>query len=137
LSGSGAWPVQILRAPDDAEPDDPPWPTRFRVSLKEALRALLGGLRGGEGESSLAYRFHLTMAVAIAQGAERLASEEGIRTVALGGGVFQNQLLLGMVVDRLEHRGLEPLLPRNVPANDGGISYGQLAAVSWELRAEG
>jgi hydrogenase maturation protein HypF len=66
-----------------------------------------------------------------------LAEEEEVRQVALGGGVFQNQLLLGMVVDGLIDAGLEPLLPREVPANDGGISYGQLAAAAWEMRRGG
>jgi len=134
-SGSGPWPVRILSAPARAGEGEAPWPMRFRVSLDEGIRALLEGLRRGENEPDLAYRFHLTMAEAIARGAERLAGEDGIRTVALGGGVFQNQLLLGMAVDRLSSLGLEALLPLEVPANDGGISYGQLAAVAWELRS--
>ena len=49
----------------------------------------------GADEAELAHRFHRTMADAIVEGAGRLAEEESISHVALGGGVFQNQLLLG------------------------------------------
>ena len=98
----------------------------FRLCLDEAFLALLDEMRLGADERFLARRFHRTMAEAIVRGAERLAEEAGTRRVALGGGVFQNQLLLAMVVDGLAACGLEALLPREVPANDGGISYGQL-----------
>ena len=128
------WPVRFLSPPEKAASDGPSWPTRFRVVLDEALRALLDEMRTGASEAVLARRFHRTVAEAIVRGAERLAEEAGTRQVALGGGVFQNQLLLGMVVDGLAECGLTSLLPRDIPANDAGISYGQLAAAAWELR---
>jgi hydrogenase maturation protein HypF len=128
------WPVRFFDTAGRPRSGLPAWPIRFRVSLDDAVRALLDEMRSGVAEAKLARRFHLTMADAVVRGAERLAREEGTRTVALGGGVFQNQLLLGMVVDGLVEQGLEPILPRDVPANDGGISYGQLAAAAWELR---
>lgn len=130
------YPVRLIDTPRGAagRSGGPEWPTRFRVSLDEAVAPLLAR-RGRPGEEShLAKRFHRTMAEAIVLGAARLAEEEGARTVALGGGVFQNRLLLGMVVDSLDAQGLTALLPVDVPANDGGIAYGQLAVASWALR---
>jgi hydrogenase maturation protein HypF len=41
--------------------------------------------------------------------------------------VFQNRLLLDAVTADLERRGLRVLAPRLLPANDGGISFGQAA----------
>ncbi len=128
----GPWPVSFLDPPKVAS-EGPAWPSRFRVRLDDAFRALLDEMSSGTRDSILALRFHRTVADAVVRGAKRLAEEEGTRLVALGGGVFQNQLLLGMVVDGLAESGLEPLLPRDVPANDGGISYGQLALAAWEL----
>jgi hydrogenase maturation protein HypF len=49
------------------------------------------------------------------------------RPVALSGGVFQNVLLLTLVVDALEAAGFRPLTHRLVPPNDGGLSLGQVA----------
>jgi len=46
--------------------------------------------------------------------------------VALGGGVFQNGLLLGSTVRLLEERGFTVLRPRLLPPNDGGLALGQI-----------
>ena len=54
-------------------------------------------------------------------------AERGLTTVACSGGVFQNALLLGLVVDGLEADGFRVLLHSRVPPNDGGISLGQAA----------
>ncbi|MFB3907026.1 MAG: carbamoyltransferase HypF [Candidatus Eisenbacteria bacterium] len=120
-----------------AHPGEPAWPSRFRVDLGGGLRAILAMERRGEDEAVLAFLFHDLLARASAEAAARLAEETGTKTVALGGGVFQNRLLLGLLLDRLAARGLAALLPLRVPANDGGISYGQLVAAAWELRAHG
>jgi hydrogenase maturation protein HypF len=47
--------------------------------------------------------------------------------VVLSGGVFQNRLLLAQTSSQLQGLGLRVLTPRRLPANDGGISYGQAA----------
>ncbi|MFO1147553.1 MAG: carbamoyltransferase HypF [Alsobacter sp.] len=45
--------------------------------------------------------------------------------VGLGGGCFANRVLAEAVAEGLRARGLLPLLPRAVPAGDGGLSLGQ------------
>jgi hydrogenase maturation protein HypF len=45
----------------------------------------------------------------------------------LTGGVFQNRLLCEWGSAALEQRGFRVLLPVQIPCNDGGLSYGQVA----------
>jgi hydrogenase maturation protein HypF len=51
----------------------------------------------------------------------------GAGTAVLSGGVFQNRVLLELVTDGLRGRGFRVLAPRQVLANDGGLSLGQAA----------
>jgi hydrogenase maturation protein HypF len=97
------------------------------------------GFRRQQGEpvAQLAADFHTTLAAALAGLVGEVAAESGLRTVALGGGVFQNALLLTLLSDRLAAAGWRVLTARNLPANDGAISYGQAAVAAAILAAEG
>ena len=64
-----------------------------------------------------------------------LRDRSGLGTVALSGGVFQNLLLLGTVVDLLEGMGFRVLTHSRVPPNDGGISLGQAVVAAARDRA--
>lgn len=75
----------------------------------------------------IAAGFHAGLGQATARAAGDLAAREGLRVVALSGGVFQNARLTEIVVGHLEGEGLEVLVHHRVPPNDGGISVGQAA----------
>jgi hydrogenase maturation protein HypF len=62
-------------------------------------------------------------------------SDTGLRTVALSGGVFQNRWLATTLVRRLAGDGFDVYTNQKVPANDGGISYGQAAVAAARLAA--
>ncbi|MCR6489707.1 carbamoyltransferase HypF [Amycolatopsis sp. OK19-0408] len=79
-----------------------------------------------------AARFHNGVARAIVDTCDRLRDHS--TTVALSGGVFQNVLLLDRTVENLERRGFRVLTHRQVPTNDGGISFGQVAVASRATR---
>jgi hydrogenase maturation protein HypF len=84
----------------------------------------------GEKGSSVAASFHAGLAAGAVEAAVGLARRHHMDTVALSGGVFQNQLLSGLIARGLSASGLEVLTHRHVPANDGGISIGQAAIAS-------
>jgi hydrogenase maturation protein HypF len=71
--------------------------------------------------------FHLAFAAGLIDVVRAVAEERHLTTVALSGGVFQNLRLTHLLADGLETSGLEVLIHRQVPPNDGGISFGQAA----------
>jgi hydrogenase maturation protein HypF len=71
--------------------------------------------------------FHESVGRATVHAAITLAHGRGLETVALTGGVFQNARLTAIVSRGLNDAGLEVLVHRSVPPNDGGISVGQAA----------
>ena len=79
----------------------------------------------GEDSSQLAAIFHESVAQATAAAVARVAVRERLETVALGGGSFQNARLLMGLRRRLDASGLRVLTSRQLPPNDGAISYGQ------------
>ncbi len=78
----------------------------------------------------LAAAFHESIGRAAAAAGADLAREYGLRTVALTGGVFQNPRLSDIVEEAFTAAGLEVLVHRIVPPNDGGISIGQAAVAA-------
>lgn len=98
-------------------------------------RAALADRAAGAPAATLAARFHDGVADAFAQAARRIASEEGLDTVALCGGVFQNARLMESLTVRLENAGLRVLTPACVPTNDGGLALGQAVVAAARLSA--
>jgi hydrogenase maturation protein HypF len=86
------------------------------------VEAVLRDLRAGRPRCEIAASFHDALAELIVAVARRA----GFGRVALAGGCFQNQLLLGRATDRLRDSGFEPLYHRRVPPNDGAIALGQV-----------
>ncbi|MFG1428086.1 carbamoyltransferase HypF [Roseixanthobacter glucoisosaccharinicivorans] len=83
-----------------------------------------------------AAKFHAGVAIAFADAATHVARAEGLTHVALSGGVFQNSLLLEAVTKRLSASGYRVMEPAQVPANDGGLAFGQAAVAAARLLAE-
>jgi hydrogenase maturation protein HypF len=90
------------------------------------IRAVVADVRTGVPAAVVAARFHAAVADLIAELAELCREQTGLDVVALGGGVFQNVLLIGAAERGLRERGFTVLRPRLLPPNDGGIAIGQL-----------
>jgi hydrogenase maturation protein HypF len=123
LRVGGAGPLQV----HDAGPLAVRGAGPLRVRGADLVRAAAEDLLAGAGPAVIAARFHRGVAAAIVEVCTALRETSGLGTVALSGGVFQNVLLLGHVVDRLEESGFRVLTHARVPPNDGGISLGQAA----------
>jgi len=94
-------------------------------------QTMLTDWRTGVAVPVLAARFINSIAWVGLELCKQIRDEGGISTVALSGGVWQNQLLLTRGVTLLRNAGFTVLLHNLVPANDGGIALGQ-AAVAWK-----
>jgi hydrogenase maturation protein HypF len=116
-AGCGRWEPY----PFDVEEEGP-----MVIRLRALLEAIQADVAAGHEPREVAWRFHDTLAAAATAVCRRLAAGTGIETVALSGGCFQNRLLLALTVDRLRTAGFRPLLHRQVPCNDGGLSLGQV-----------
>jgi len=94
---------------------------------RPTLAALLAGRAAGRPVGTLAAAFHETIAELTRELCADVAAATGIRTICLSGGVFQNRRLAGALLRGLARDGFAVFINRRVPANDGGISYGQAA----------
>ncbi len=105
-----------------------------RLSFAPALEQVMEALRRGQDRAEIAAAFHVTVAVATAAMCTRLRNEHGLSEVVLSGGVFQNDLLLTLLLERLEAARFCVFTHRDVPPNDGCIALGQ-AVVALETLA--
>jgi hydrogenase maturation protein HypF len=100
------------------------------------LAALLDRFASGVPDTELAAAVHRTVVDVTVAICARAAERTGVTVVCLSGGCFQNRILATGLPAALQAAGLTALLNRDVPANDGGISYGQAVVAAARL-AEG
>ena len=99
----------------------------------ELVAALATDLVDRRPLPEVAAAFHNGLAEVLVKAARRAAETNGLTTVALSGGTFQNRLLAGRVTAGLTEAGLEVLTHHRVPPNDGGISLGQAVVANARL----
>jgi hydrogenase maturation protein HypF len=75
-------------------------------------------------------KFHNTVARVILEVSKRIRDETSLKRVILSGGVFQNKYLLEKSVALLRADRFQVYTNNLVPANDGGLSLGQLIIAS-------
>ncbi len=100
------------------------------------IRAILDDKRCGKDVGVIATKFHNSVAAAIVEVCQLVRDERGLKTVALSGGVFQNELLLRRTVETLQAREFKVFTNTLVPPNDGGLALGQAAVASARMKSE-
>ncbi len=99
---------------------------RLVFDAAPVIRSAVTDVAAGVGADVVAARFHAAVATVIADVVTQVARRTGLSTVALGGGVFQNVLLLRAARRLLAAAGLDVLVPSQLPPNDGGLALGQI-----------
>jgi hydrogenase maturation protein HypF len=121
LAETGAYDVAL----EGGETDTP-----LLLDPRSAVRAIVSDLDGDAEVATVAARFHNGLARATAAALARECERAGADAAVLSGGVFQNRLLAERTSASLQSTGLRVLMPRALPPNDGGVAYGQVAAVA-------
>jgi hydrogenase maturation protein HypF len=98
------------------------------LDYRPLLLAVARDRSRGRDPSEIARAFQLGIAQGLCAALDTLSAATGIRSVALSGGVFQNDLLLEDI--RAGCR-LPAWTNHAVPPNDGGISFGQAAMAAY------
>lgn len=94
-----------------------PWVADWRPLISDIIH----DISARKSLSEIALRFHQTLAMFIADVAERIQCPQ----IVLCGGVFQNALLLKLSETELKKRGFTVYTPQLFGTNDGGLSLGQ------------
>ncbi len=98
----------------------------WRPVIAEAVKDRRAGLSAGV----ISRRFHSAVIKLITDAALRFHKSTGCKTIALSGGVFQNEVLLEEAFLSLSGHGFSVYTNEKIPCNDGGISFGQAAAAA-------
>ncbi len=111
-------------APDPGEP--------LPIGWRRLIRQVCLDLARGAPAACVALGFHEAVVQLICslarQVRDRLAASDPTSPrlqIGLTGGVFQNRLLCERTIAVLSDEGFETLLPSRLPANDGGLAFGQ------------
>ncbi len=96
------------------------------LDTSKIITGILEDLKTGVSPENISYKFHNTIGKATGRICKIISKETKIKKVCLSGGVFQNALLLESVIRELKKMRLEVYFNEKVPANDGGISLGQV-----------
>ena len=104
------------------------------IKSEGLVRGVMAWLERGEKPEDIAFAFHKTIAHVSAETAAKLRDRFKLNKVALSGGVFQNRLLLNMMLTDLAKKGFEVLTSHQVPANDGCLALGQIATAKQILK---
>ena len=118
----GSYSLPVVSTGAERGEEVPQWRLDWRPMVEEVLVDSRRGRQAG----MIAARFHNALTDAIAAVAERIGESK----IVLSGGCFQNVWLSERVAERLSEMGFEVIQHRNIPANDGGLSLGQLAVAA-------
>lgn len=105
------------------------------LDAQPLFKALLDDAQAGVAVPVIARRFHDAFVRAIVDTAQVCRALYGLAIVALSGGVFMNRYLLEHALEALEKAGFTVAVNRDLPPNDGCVSYGQ-AVVAWSANED-
>ncbi len=123
---SGNWENEVMQAFSDNT--SVPYRQKngfWEIITTRFVKMIMEAMSGKHSKSQLALWFHLELIQSISKLVQHLSEQTGIRRIVLSGGCMQNQILLEGFYHVLEENDFQVFTGRQVPVNDGGISFGQ------------
>ena len=108
----------------------------FIINPEPIILGIVEDLKKKVVKSTIAAKFHNTVAEFTLDVCKRLKKKTGIDRVTLSGGVFQNRLLLDKTLEKLRKNSFTCYIHSRVPTNDGGISLGQAVIAASKVRGD-
>jgi hydrogenase maturation protein HypF len=126
------WLEQLAHSAPLTEPYPFPFIGR-ELDFRPLLQAVVLDRVRGREVREIARSFQLGIGQGLRDALDVISRSQGLDTVVLSGGVFQNELLLEDLKSMLTEgeRSLQVWTNHAVPPNDGGISLGQAALVAF------
>ena len=127
--GQAAMLLEAVASPDSRDIYSLPLEAGH-LDWRAMIRAIWADRLAGIPPGVMSARFHRALASGIVTVAARFPE----LPIVLAGGVFQNKLLVEMLVEMVDDR-VRLKLPGRIPPNDGGLAAGQLAIAVMRERA--
>jgi hydrogenase maturation protein HypF len=102
----------------------------LQIDTRPLIRGIVGDIGSEVLPMEIARRFHGWILQVVVEMCREIHRQSGVKDVVLSGGVFMNSLLSERVEKNLLCHEFYPYRHRNVPANDGGLSLGQIAVAA-------
>ncbi|MDP3001996.1 MAG: carbamoyltransferase HypF [Bacteroidales bacterium] len=122
-------PMRLESAIDGETNDFYPFRAAKTIVFADTIKAILEDLPR-QKISVISAKFHNTIAQVILEVSRQIRKDTSLNKVILSGGVFQNKYLLEKSSYLLTRNRFKVFTNHLVPANDGGISLGQLVIAS-------
>lgn len=122
-------PMRLESAIDGETNDFYPFRAAKTIVFADTIKAIMEDLPR-QKISVISAKFHNTVAQVILEVSRQIRKDTSLNKVILSGGVFQNKYLLEKSSYLLTRNRFKVFTNHLVPANDGGISLGQLVIAS-------
>jgi len=102
----------------------------IKINWEKIITGIIKDIEYGIQKSKIATKFHNTLTEIIVE----FAKYTNQKKILLSGGCFQNVYLLERTIERLKQESFQVYWHQRIPTNDGGISFGQIAAYNLKNR---
>jgi len=130
ITYEGQAAIELEMLADESFEDGYHWPLprgKFPITINQEpiLCDIIHDLRTGVPIAIISAKFHNAVAEMVSGVCCLIREQDGVNSVALSGGVFQNLYLLKRTLSHLWRKGFTLYIHHQVPCNDGGIALGQ------------
>lgn len=99
---------------------------KFLINTSEIIKGIIEDIKNEVDKSIISMKFHNSILEISYEICEKLRNIYKINKVVLSGGVFQNDILLTNLHNKLIDNNFEVFTHKLIPCNDSGISIGQI-----------